>query len=363
MADCIAEIPYSEFSTGLHENLISKHIPLGGGIELTYRCNLRCAHCYIDVPCKYDNSQDHDELSKEEISNILDQAVSEGLLWLLITGGEPLIRKDFKEIYMDAKKKGLIVTIFTNGTLITPEMADFFYEWPPFAIEITLYGASKKVYESVTGIKGSYDKCMRAIDLLLERKLPLKLKSMILTLNKEELEDMETFAKEKGLSYRYDAMLNPSLTGFQSPAKVSLSPKEIVELDIMDTKRFQGWKKFVKKYNGPPKSNSVFRCGAGLQNFHMSPSGEMSVCILARKHRYDLRQGTFKEGWHEFILKVRAEKFCKGYPCEKCEIIDLCGQCPGWSYLEHGNQEKPVEYLCKIAHLRAEAIGLNRKIS
>ena len=354
MADCphIPEMDYGDYNKNIQEKVQRAHIPMACGIELTYRCNLKCAHCYID------QDAGKNELSREEISNILDQAAAEGTLWLLMTGGEPFARKDFVDIYLDAKKKGFLITLFTNATTITEEIADMLAEWPPYIIETTLYGASKEVYEAVTQVPGSYDKFVKGVDLLLERGLKMRMKSMVLTLNKHELEDMKKFAKERDCNFRFDAMVNPKLDGSKKPLKVTLSAEEVVDLDEIDTDRLEAWQEFAKDFKRMGKNEYVFTCGAGTQSFHISPHGEMSVCILAREPNYDLRKGTIKEGWHEFMPKVRSMKNKCNYRCSECEIIVLCGQCPGWAKVEHDELEKPVEFLCKVAHLRAKAFGI-----
>ena len=127
------------------------------------------------------------ELSKEEHFRVLDQLVEMGCFWILYTGGEIFARKDFLEIYTYAKKKGFLITLFTNGTIMTEEIADYLAEWPPFAIEITLYGRTRETYEALTVIPGSYDRCLRGIKLLKERGLPLKLKTVATSINKHEV--------------------------------------------------------------------------------------------------------------------------------------------------------------------------------
>jgi MoaA/NifB/PqqE/SkfB family radical SAM enzyme len=114
---------YSEFSRRLHDKVVGRRIPISGSIEVTARCNLRCAHCYINLPAGDRHALER-ELNCQELFSILDQMVDEGCLWLLITGGEPLIRPDFLDIYTYAKKKGILITLFTNGTTITPRIAD-----------------------------------------------------------------------------------------------------------------------------------------------------------------------------------------------------------------------------------------------
>ena len=136
-------------------------------IEVTRRCPLECLHCYNNLPVG-DMEAKSRELSKEEHFRILDELVEMGCFWILYTGGEIFARKDFLEIYTFAKQKGFIITLFTNGILINEKIADYLREYPPFAIEITLYGRTKETYEALTQLPGSYDRCMRGIRLLVE---------------------------------------------------------------------------------------------------------------------------------------------------------------------------------------------------
>ena len=126
------------------------------------------------------------ELSTDELRRIIDEIADAGCLWLLFTGGEIFARKDFLEIYTHAKQRGLLISLFTNGTQVTPAIADYLAVWRPFAIEITLYGRTRETYERLTGVPGSFDRCMRGIRLLKERGLPLKLKSVAVTINRHE---------------------------------------------------------------------------------------------------------------------------------------------------------------------------------
>ncbi|MBU4491985.1 MAG: radical SAM protein [Euryarchaeota archaeon] len=352
----IPEISLAQFGERLHNNAVAKRIPIGGSLELTFRCNLRCAHCYCNLPANDQDAIDK-ELSTEEAFNIFGQIAEAGCLWLLITGGEPLLRKDFLEIYTYAKKKGFIITLFTNGTLITPEIADYLVQWPPHTVEITLYGATSETYERVTGIPGSFKHCKRGIDLLLERQLPLGLKTMVMTLNKDELWQIKEHTERLGLKFRFDPILNPRVDGSKAPCYFRLSPEEVIKLDLADEKRVKGWREFCEKFIGPSESDSLFTCGAGVSTFHIDPYGKMSVCELIRFQNYDLRCGSFEEGWYQSIPEFLTLKPEGDYPCGQCDLISLCGQCPGWAWLENGNPESPVEYLCQIAHLRAEAFN------
>jgi radical SAM protein with 4Fe4S-binding SPASM domain len=342
----------------LLEQTEGRRVPLAGSIEVTARCNLRCVHCYINEPLA-DSQVRNRELSKQEFYSILDQISDEGCLWLLLTGGEPFVRPDFLDIYTYAKKKGMLITLFTNGTTITPRIADYLAEWRPSGLEITLYGITKETYEKVTGVHGSYEQCMRGIDLIVERKLPLILKSMIMTMNKSEVRDMKSYAESLGVEFRFDPALNVRLDGDRKPATFRISPEEVVALDLNDKERMKEWHEFSSKFLGMPQNPEyIYQCGAGAGTFHIDPYGQLSACIMSRQSSFDLRIGSFSEGWHTFIPKIIEQKWSQDVPCKKCDLISLCGQCPGWAYVESGDQERPVEYLCHIANMRAEALGL-----
>jgi radical SAM protein with 4Fe4S-binding SPASM domain len=196
---------------------------------------------------------------------------------------------------------------------------------------------------------------MRGIELLLERNVPIALKTMAMTLNKEELPEIKAFAEERGLKFRFDPMLNARLDGSKGPCRYRLPAEEVVKLDLQDEKRSMEWRKFCEKFVTPISSEYLFTCGAGISAFHIDPYGRMSACEMVRFQGYDLRQGTFKEGWEEAIPEILKQKPGSRYPCARCDLIALCGQCPGWAWLEKGSMEQPVEYLCQIAHLRAQA--------
>jgi radical SAM protein with 4Fe4S-binding SPASM domain len=356
--DCldIPKLGFGTFSRQMHTRVIQERIPIAGSIELTTRCNLHCQHCYLDgVRARLPG---HKELSASEIRNIFDQVVDEGTLWMLITGGEPLLRRDFKEIYTDAKRKGLLVTLFTNGTLITPRLADLLAEWRPMKVEITLYGRTQDTYERVTGIPGSHARCMSGIDLLLDRKVPFSLKSVVMTLNQHELWEMQAFAKSLGVNFRYDPMLNAGLDGSRLPLALRLPPEEVVQFDIEDEQRMEQWRSFCDQFgNQSIDTRYIYTCDAGRNSYHIDPYGQLSFCMLSRSPAYDLRQGSFRQGWREFLFKRRFQPATVESKCNRCGLLVLCGQCPGWSQLEQGVPRQPVEYLCQVAHLRARAFG------
>ena len=354
----IPEIKYGEFSKHIHEEAVANRIPLDGAIEVTYRCNLNCVHCYCNLPIN-DSTAARQEMTYGEICNIVDQVAEEGCLWLLITGGEPLIRKDFIDIYTYIKKKGIIISLFTNGTMITPELADYLKEWPPFSVEISLYGISRAIYERVTGVPGSFDRCMRGIRYLLERKIPLKLKTTVLTLNLHELWDIKKYAESLGVEFRFDPTINPRLDGDKQPCQYRITPEEVAELDRKDRDRFREWKEFCQKFWGQGNPKVIYNCMAGLASFHIDPYCKLQICEMVKTPNFDLRQGKFKEGWYNLFPKIRSQKPEGGINnCARCELFTLCDQCPGWALLENNDINMPVEYLCLIAHQRAKILGI-----
>jgi radical SAM protein with 4Fe4S-binding SPASM domain len=304
------------------------------------------------------------ELSKEEYFRLLDEITEMGCFWLLFTGGEIFARKDFLEIYTYAKKKGLLITLFTNGNLINEKIADYLLEWPPFAIEITLYGRTKETYETLTQIPGSYERCMRGINLLRSRGLPLKLKTVATTVNKHEVLSMRSFVREDlGLEFKFDSLMNPRIDCSQSPLAVRLLPEEVVALDLHSPDTKAEYRRFAEQgIQSPPPArgkgkNSLYVCGGGVGSFSIDPYGHMSICVLSHADTYDLRQGSVKEGWEQFLLQVRKREAKTISKCTECRLRTLCGMCPANGELENGDAESPVEFLCEVAHLRAMALG------
>jgi radical SAM protein with 4Fe4S-binding SPASM domain len=303
-----------------------------------------------------------EELSTEEHYRLLDQLAEAGCLWLLYTGGEIFARRDFLDIYKQAKRKGFIVTLFTNGTLVTTRVADTLAEWRPFAIEITLYGRTRETYEGLTRIPGSYDRCLAGIRLLKERGLPLSLKTVAVTTNQHEIWEMKRFVEEDlGLPFKFDAMMTPRIDCSRSPVEVRLRAEEIVDLDLRDPGRMKEWQEFSCEFIGPQQAagheKDVYHCGGGINSFAVDPLGKMSICVLSHQDAFDLRRGTLENGWSHFLARVRAKQITKVTKCTRCQLKSVCGMCPANAELETGDAETPVDFLCHVAHLRALTFG------
>mgnify|MGYP001096135815 FL=1 len=351
----IPEIDLGEFGAVIKTSLMGRRYPLGGVMELTDRCNLNCVHCYINQPagnCKARSS----ELTTDQIKSILKQAAEAGTLFMTFSGGEVFLRKDFLEIYTYAKTLGLLVSIFTNTTLITPKIADVLYEMPPRLIDITIYGASQETYEKLTRVPGSYQSCMRGISLLKERGIPFSLKTMLLTINKHELGKMQAMAESFGVRFRYDGTLWPRMDGSLTPFDYQIPVEELIAMDFEVPERYDEWIRLARDFSGyPVRAKKVFSCNGGVQSYNITSSGKMTFCTMVRKPTYNLQEMSFMEAWNK-IGELRQLERQLDTPCQTCTLGALCTQCPGWSQAIHGDNETPVDFLCAIAHERKKQV-------
>jgi radical SAM protein with 4Fe4S-binding SPASM domain len=254
-------------------------------------------------------------------------------------------------------QRGFLLTIFTNGTLLTERTADFLAQWRPRLLEITLYGATEGTYERVTQVPGSYARCMRGIERVLERELRLNLKTMVIRANVHEVQDMKALAVQLGVEFRYDGALWPRQDGGQQPYAQRLSSQELVALDQHDPERMAQWQEAYHRAPDLMRGETVYSCGAGRYAFQVDCTGKLSACTMSRRPAYDLLRGSFQEAWEALGALVR-QKRQKETACQSCSAGLLCTQCPGWSQMVHGDGETPVEFVCELGHLRAAQFHL-----
>jgi radical SAM protein with 4Fe4S-binding SPASM domain len=355
----------------LWEKLKAKRAPLSFELEVTARCNNNCVHCYINLPAG-DPAARARELSLAEIAEIGKEAVGLGAVWCLITGGEPLLREDFPDIYLALKRLGLLVSVFTNACLIRPEHVDLFRKYPPRDLEITVYGVTRTTYEGVTRQPGSFAAFQRGLNLLSEGGLTVRLKAMAIRANVHELPEIAEFCREHTRDYfRFDPFLHLRFDGDQGRNQEikaqRLTPKEIASLERADPERWPALKEACEKLKVQEISTlpdrHLFFCGAGLGSFVVSPEGLFRLCssLWHPDGIYDLRQGSLRHACQEFVMKVREWK--TQFPqylekCSRCGLINLCLWCPAHAYLETGCLDTWVEYFCQVAQARAQLLGL-----
>ena len=338
-------------------------------LEITARCNHHCRHCYINLPAD-DREARSRELTLQEIIAIGNQAVAMGAMWVLISGGEPLLREDFPEIYLALKRKGLLVSVFTNATLLREEHLELFRKYPPRDIEITVYGASQETYERVTRRPGSFAAFTNGLERLLGNGVKVRLKAMAIRSNFHELPAIAAFCRANTKDYfRFDPQLHLRFDRDERRNEEikaeRLTPEEIVDLEKADGERFsalqKGCDKLINEEFTHIGCNHLFHCGAGNGSFNVSYDGKFRLCssLWAPETLYDLRKGTLREAWEQLVPKVRdmrsqRREFLER--CRRCPIVNLCLWCPAHSYLETGELDRPIDYFCQVARARAAAI-------
>jgi radical SAM protein with 4Fe4S-binding SPASM domain len=291
-----------------------------------------------------------------KILDIIDQVTDAGCLYLLLTGGEPLLRDDFPLIYRHAKERGLLVTVFSNGTLITEKVLTLFSDLPPHEVEISLYGATAATYERITGVRGFYEKCMSGIKLLADGKIKVNLKTILMTLNSDELFEMENIAKEFGARFRFDAAISPCIGGDKTPLAFRVSPAEAIEMEFSDHDRLRQWENFFEESKKNILLDALYGCGAGVTGFHISASGYLQPCVMTLDIQYDLSEISFLKGWNDMISQLRVKRAPPDFACRGCEKINLCGYCPAFFRLENGTEDVRSEYICEMGNLRYQRI-------
>lgn len=330
-------------------------IPFSGSFELTHRCNLNCVHCYLGPQ---DSRQAHKgrEIGTARILSLLDEITAAGCLDLLITGGEPLLREDFTVIYRHAKENGLLVTLFTNGTMVTDDIMQLFCELPPVEVEISIYGASATTYENITGVPGSYERCLSGVKALLYNGTRVNLKTILMTLNSHELDDMGNIAKEFGIKFRFDAAISPCMNGNSAPLSLRVSPEEAVEKEMSDPLRVEQWGRFFEKFKDSTLGNDLYGCSAGLTAFHVDPYGRLMPCMMTMDIGCNISKTPFMTGWEDIMKRIKGRKAGADFVCRGCKKINFCGYCPGLFRLENGQEDICSEYLCQIGNLRFQYI-------
>lgn len=340
-------------------------------MELTERCNFNCIHCYINRPAGSTAVQKR-ELATDAVKTVLSEAAALGCLSVRFTGGEPLLREDFNDIYLFTRKLGMKVWLFTNAALITPALVKILGRIPALEnIEITLYGVKKKSYEAITRTPGSFEAAFDGIHLLRRSRIPFELKTVILPPNRNELAEFEILAKsfpetqhppgltvELNLRARRDSRLKNACI-----QKLRISPEESIRILA---RRRDDYLKEMKLFCAgfmAPAGKSLFPCGAGKDSACVDAYGDLQPCMLLRHPQtvYRLNGGSLKDAMTRFFPEMR--RLQASHPeylrrCARCFLKGLCEQCPAKSWMEHGTLDMPVDYLCNLAHTQARYLGL-----
>ncbi|MCX5751004.1 MAG: radical SAM protein [Candidatus Saganbacteria bacterium] len=348
----IKQEEYKDFSWVLHQK--AGHKPIVVQMELTLRCPLHCQHCYAEIyPPK--EAIKH-ELSTKQIKMIMDKCKAAGTVWFCFTGGDPLLRKDFIELYLYAKELGFITSVFTSLATLTPKILEAFKKSPPFDIETTLNAATSKTYKEVTQTN-LFEKQVGAIRALLKNNIPVRVKTQVTKQNVGEIDKIKELVESWGLKFRPSTMIHARLNGDTHPCAIRLDPKDAIRINKNygyfeeEESRQPREKLEVKDLIGKPNSNKLVGCAAGGHAFWVTVDGEMVICSTLRQPVYDLlKKGhTVEEGFYTLNKKVHSMCFKTQSRCRDCKYRRICKWCPARAYLETGSVEKSVDYYCLLA--------------
>ncbi len=356
---CPHQIPddVSAYLIRVSRRMEENRVPAAGSVSLTNTCNFDCIHCYLGYDCRRSHRRS-EELSTDSWLAIIDEITQAGCLFLLFTGGEPLLRKDFSQIYLHAKKNGLIVTVFSNGSLITEDIAAIFGEFPPHQLELSIYGTTPETYRRITGAPSALADVTAGIETLRKNRIRFQLKTVLMKPNRQEFHDMQQLAIHHGVPFRFDAAIFGSFAGDKSPMKYRVAPEDAVDLEMADDHLVEGWKSYCSRMETASIPDTLYQCGAGITSFHIDPAANLQPCIMPTGISYNiLRPGGFQHGWYTVLPGIRNKPIGGDLlECSRCEKRHVCSYCPAFFALETGSEMRRSPYLCAQAHRRHEIL-------
>jgi MoaA/NifB/PqqE/SkfB family radical SAM enzyme len=292
------------------------------------------------------------ELTTDEWCRVLDQLAAAGTLWLTITGGEPLLRPDFCDIYRYAHGIGLVLSVYTNATMITQKHLDLFAECPPRIIEITQYGYTRATYDAVTDAGESFDRFHRGLRRLRDAGVKISLKTMAMRATKDEVHEIRRFAEREGIGFRFDAIISPRIDGGRGPLAQRLTPAEVAEIEGADDSRHSELFTHCASDTSAPRDDRLYQCGAGLLGFTIDPYGKLHVCELSRKPGWDVLRDGFTDGIRIGITAEVTQKRSDMSGCGTCATASGCSNCVGMAALERLSPDLGNPYLCQVTDAR-----------
>jgi radical SAM protein with 4Fe4S-binding SPASM domain len=312
-----------------------KLIPLDAMLEVTYRCNLSCVHCFIE-------EDTHEELATREIFDLLDQLAAAGTMTVTFTGGEALMREDFFDIAAYARHKAMAVNLMSNGTLIDDAAAREMQRLHFSSICLSLYGTTDATHEAVTRRRGSFAMISKALEVLRQYNLPVDIKTPVLNINFSEFSDVHYLCRDLGLQYNAYPFLSPTTRGSRGPLQY--------RLDDLELTRFHQWEmvrgKKPRGYDG--------MCNAGFNMVCISAHGKVYPCNALRLEAGNIRQKSFGAIWRfsSRLGWLRNLQMADFEECSRCELIRICERCPGEALAEEGCLTAAPRERCRMAKIR-----------
>ncbi|MBN2302214.1 MAG: radical SAM protein [Lentisphaerae bacterium] len=331
-----SQLPMPTAYQKILQKTFDKRIPLSAHIELTYRCNLSCIHCYAT-----DRSLPN-EMTTDEIRNVLHHLHDMGCLFLTFTGGEIFCRNDTLALLKYARQLGFAIHAFTNGTLLTNEMINQLADIELLSVEMSLYATDHTVHDAITQKPGSCAKTMTALTACAEKGLNVKVKTILMTYNIDQFESISQFAVNIGASHVFDFVLVPADNGSRPMEKYGLSQKMIEQ--------------FIAARRNPDQSvpeapcGSAPLCGAGSNTLCITPTGNVLPCLAIRKPVGNIRNNTINEIWESPALdEIRSLRYYDLEQCRGCKYAKYCTRCPGVALAECGKLTAKSPSACMVA--------------
>ena len=377
-----SHVSISDFKEGdfinsqLEKQLIQKaaaaRIPLNASFELLPLCNMNCRMCYIRLS-RRELSQKWRLLTADEWLSLASQMQQAGTLFVLLTGGEPLLYPDFREVYLGLRNLGMIPTVNTNGTLLDETWADFFAAYPPRRINITLYGAGRETYQNLCGFADGFEKAQHAIRLLRERQMDVKINGSLVKANQQDLSSLLALADSLDAPINVDTYIYPAARERNTPFSfdVRLSPEEaaVRKLDFcrssMPPENFHA---FLQKTchdvlpeNFPAAESNRMHCQAGKSSCTINWQGQLRPCVMLQEPSIPVLETGFSFGWKQ--LQQAVDRIILSSECGSCQLRNLCPVCAACARLETGAYDGTPPYLCRYTKelLRLCTLGLSSK--
>jgi radical SAM protein with 4Fe4S-binding SPASM domain len=311
-----------------------RNIPMDIVLELTRRCNLRCCHCY--------NIKDNVELKFSQVKEIVGQLREAGCLFLTLTGGEVFTRADFLEIVSFIRSRGIDIKIFTNGTLINPEIARKLKGFCPREVGITIYGSKAPTHDKITGVDGSFKKSLSGIKILKKQGIPVYIKCTLMKDNYHEYKQIMQLAKSLGVIYIIDPVVSPKDDGSKEVLIYRLAFEQIRDFFMKQFHKIQDTRGTQEEY---------FFCDAGRTFGSISATGDVYPCIQLPLKVGNVFERSLKDIWFDssVLNKIRSARKEDLRSCADCQLAKYCYRCPGLAYIEDGDSFGPSIMACFVA--------------
>jgi AdoMet-dependent heme synthase len=353
---------------------VRKHQPLSVHFDLTYRCNERCVHCYLD-------HDDHGELSTAECLAIINELAQAGTLFLTFSGGEIFLRPDLYDILAEARRLHFDISLKTNALLVTPERAKRLREFGVRRVQISVYSDIPEVHDAITKVPGSLQRTLAAIPLLLEQGLQVKLACPLMRENLLAYRGVMALAERIGVPYVLDLTITPMMDGNEGPLAHRIPVSSL--LPVMQDPKLHACTpqpsteaaRAIKEYPaaiGSAVSSGIeseayedLPCSAGHNSCYISPYGDVFPCVQLPQAAGNLRRMRFSEIWYHApqLERLRGVRESQLPVCSRCEIRGYCERCPGLALMEGGDLLGAYERACELAEQKARLAGLTEPIS